>query len=123
MPTDINNLTPIDIARANWPVNCSHCGTNAVRVLETRPNRDSIRRRKHCSNCGHRETTYEIGQVKYKELEVLARLRKTLAGIEPDPVVLYCQDCQHWDSNTCDFGLPEAGGSFASDCSTYATTN
>jgi hypothetical protein len=119
MTADIHNLTPIDIARANWPINCSNCGANAVRVLETRPNRNAIRRRKHCCNCGHRETTYEISQAQYKELEVLARLRKVLSGEEPAPVGLMCQDCSNWAGGGCSFGFPEAGGRFATGCSVF----
>ena len=121
MPVDIHNLTPVEIARANWPVNCSKCGANAVRVLETRPNRDSIRRRKHCCSCGHRETTYEVSQAQYKELEVIARLRKVLGGDEPAAPKRHCQSCKHWDDGACDFGYPEAGGGFACDCSTYSS--
>jgi hypothetical protein len=119
MPADIHTLTPVEIARANWPSNCSNCGATEVRVLETRPSRDAIRRRKHCYHCGHRETTYEITQAQYKELEVLARLRKVLGGNEPAPITLLCQGCSNWHGGACSFGFPEAGGRFATDCSVF----
>jgi hypothetical protein len=119
MPADIHTLTPGEIAPANWPPICSNCGATEVRVLESRPNRNAIRRRKHCSSCGHRETTYEIAQAQYKELEVLARLRKVLSGNEPAPIALLCQDCSNWADRSCSFGFPEAGGRFATDCSVF----
>ena len=119
MPADIHTLTPIEIARANWPSNCSNCGAAEVRVLETRPNRDAIRRRKHCYHCGSREPTYEITQAQYKELEVLARPRKVLGSDESASIALLCQDCSNWHDGACSFGFPDAGGRFASDCSVF----
>ena len=128
-------LSPIDIARANWPTNCSHCGASAVRVLETRPNGKAIRRRKHCEACGQRETTYEISQKQYKELDVLAKLRHVLMGskgVEPAPMRRAtrkkaelkqegpdCSECIHWQHNDCGMSFPEAGGDFAAECSCF----
>lgn len=128
-------LSPIDIARANWPTNCSHCGAAAVRVLETRPNGKAIRRRKHCEACNQRETTYEISQKQYKELEVLAKLRHVLleSGIakaaqipqtskgkaKQKPQGPSCSECIHWQADACGLRFPEAGGAFAAECSCF----
>lgn len=40
---------------------CPFCGTDEDRVIDSRPARDghAIRRRRACSACGHRFTTYE----------------------------------------------------------------
>lgn len=40
---------------------CSHCSHTESRVLESRESQDelAIRRRRECSHCGHRFTTYE----------------------------------------------------------------
>lgn len=42
-------------------VNCPNCGTDSTRVRESRPAEDgsAVRRRRACSACGHRFTTYE----------------------------------------------------------------
>ena len=123
MPEHLERLRPIDIARANWPVNCSQCGASAVRVLERRPNRHAIRRRKQCTECGFRETTYEISQEQFKELQVVAKVRQALLGTgrveAAEPVGVQCSSCRHWAGVKCDFGFPEAGGAFAGECSMY----
>lgn len=120
-----HNLSPIDIARANWPTNCRYCGASAVKVLETRPNASAIRRRKHCEACGQRETTYEISQARFKELEMVDRVKKVLmegsAKIPEEKT--RCSQCKHWEDNSCDFGFPDAGGFFAADCSTFILRN
>jgi len=128
-PIDLDHLTPIDIARANWPVNCSRCGSNSVRVLEKRPNRAAIRRRKHCSACGHRETTYEISQKQFKEWKTIEKLgmqlREVLLGKSEKSAVaasdsgIQCPTCRHWSGKRCDFEFPEAGGRFAEECLMY----
>lgn len=40
---------------------CPSCGTDEDRVIDSRSSRDghAIRRRRECSSCGHRFTTYE----------------------------------------------------------------
>ncbi len=42
-------------------MDCPHCGTAELRVLESRPARDgqAIRRRRQCLNCARRYTTFE----------------------------------------------------------------
>lgn len=42
-------------------MNCPFCGTDEDRVIDSRPARDGreIRRRRECSACGNRFTTYE----------------------------------------------------------------
>lgn len=44
---------------------CPYCGTDEDRVIDSRPARDgrAIRRRRECSKCGNRFTTYEAPEV------------------------------------------------------------
>ncbi|MBU1983243.1 transcriptional regulator NrdR, partial [bacterium] len=44
---------------------CPYCGTDEDRVIDSRPARDgrAIRRRRECSHCGNRFTTYEAPEV------------------------------------------------------------
>lgn len=39
---------------------CIFCGSEDNKVLDSRNNDDSIRRRRECNSCGRRFTTYEI---------------------------------------------------------------
>ncbi len=39
---------------------CSYCGERETRVLDSRPVEIRIRRRRECSRCGKRFTTYEV---------------------------------------------------------------
>ena len=105
----LEQLTPLQIANANRPTNCSACGAREVRVIETRANNQAIRRRKQCLACKHRETTYEI--------------RAVLLGTDTPPPTpkLSCFNCTHWSRGKCAMDFPEAGGSFANDCSCYSS--
>ncbi|PZC49972.1 MAG: transcriptional repressor NrdR [Chloroflexi bacterium] len=38
---------------------CPHCGSSETNVIDSRPSKDAIRRRRTCSGCEHRFTTYE----------------------------------------------------------------
>jgi hypothetical protein len=118
----IDELKPIEIARHYIPTNCSFCGAKEVRTLETRPNRNAIRRRKHCLHCGKRETTYEISQLRYDQLQAIDKIRAILLGGDSLTDVkskLNCSTCTHWAHNKCGMDFPEAGGAFANDCSCY----
>lgn len=39
---------------------CPYCGERDTRVLDSRPAEMKIRRRRECTRCGRRFTTYEI---------------------------------------------------------------
>jgi len=118
----LDELKPHEIARHYVPVNCSFCGAREVRVLETRPNNNAMRRRKHCMSCGKRETTYEISQLRYDQLQAVDKIRAILLGGSPivakEPQ-LSCVTCNHWERSKCGMGFPEAGGLFAKDCACY----
>lgn len=33
--------------------------------------------------------------------------------------MIYCTSCKHWSHNRCGFGFPDAGDTFATECSVY----
>jgi transposase-like protein len=33
--------------------------------------------------------------------------------------MIYCTSCRHWGRNRCGFGFPDAGDTFATECSVY----
>lgn len=54
---------------------------------------------------------------KYKVLkEKFDRLRQMMLG---DDTVFACHNCHQWANDSCLLDIPEAGGSFASDCAYY----
>jgi len=49
---------------------CSNCGSyNNTSVIDTRENRDNVRRRRKCVACDFRWTTREITDAEYKSLK------------------------------------------------------
>lgn len=107
---------------------CPKCQSHSFYVLETRSNKDYTRRRRHCKDCQHRETFYEISQDRYrkfqkesKELEeLLLKLRKLLMGDEePESVKDKCKLCMYASHGQCALGFPEAFTPDAYDCSAY----
>jgi len=58
-------------------MNCPECNSKKTEVLDSRPRvfGDTIRRRRICSECDHKFTTYEI---KDKYLNKLEHIEKTL---------------------------------------------
>lgn len=52
---------------------CPHCGHDDTQVRDSRPTEDNtaIRRRRYCTNCGERFTTFE--RVQLRELTVMKR--------------------------------------------------
>jgi hypothetical protein len=109
---------------------CPDC-RGAYSVVESRDEGPYVRRRWCCDSCRQRATTYEVSRERYQELikaaETLNLIRSALGGLLPagppaSPPALTCQaNCKHWGENGCGFDWPEAGGSFATECSTYAS--
>lgn len=44
-------------------MNCPSCGFDDSKVIDSRPDDTSIRRRRECKNCHHRFTTYETIEI------------------------------------------------------------
>jgi hypothetical protein len=107
--------------------NCPHCGIRAVRILESRKEGGFIRRRKKCSACDERFTTFELTQSQLDELRYLSGVAKKLFKfIEEHESKTFsaasknCDYCIHMSAlGECSMGFPEAGGSFADECSLY----
>ena len=49
-------------------MNCPHCG-GETKVVDSRPNEDSTRRRRECLECKHRFSTVEIDADYYETLK------------------------------------------------------
>ncbi len=60
---------------------CPHCGPDHSRVKDSRATADSIRRRRLCSNCGARWTTFEVYGDEADRLETLIQFDADLQEI------------------------------------------
>jgi len=102
--------------------NCPSCNSSQIQVTESHVtfSNQARRIRRRCQKCGHNWTMYEITAEtldKYKVLkEKFDRLR-TLMFSEGN--VFDCHNCTQWTNDCCSLDIPEAGGSFASECSYY----
>lgn len=65
--------------------------------------------------CGPKKTKPKPPPV-VKPIEPRQRAPKK---VEPKKVTLYCKDCTHWWQKRCGLDIPEAGNTFAKDCSFY----
>lgn len=111
------------------PSVCPKCGQLGFKVIESRTTDGLTRRRKACAKCGHRTTTYEVTQAFYRtatqNAQIVDKLRSALGGHTPAQGrhnSATCESCQYMTKGECSFGFPEAGGTFASECSTYILT-
>lgn len=48
---------------------CPRCNALGLTCKDSRPNGETIRRRRRCLNCGYRFTTYEISAEDYRKLK------------------------------------------------------
>ena len=102
--------------------NCPRCNASKARVIEAHNTfQDQAKRiRRRCAHCDHAWTMYEITPEtldKYREMQdKFDRLHSLLFNEVP---TLTCHQCHQWDKDHCSLDLPEAGGTFASECSYY----
>jgi hypothetical protein len=98
---------------------CPSCNNPGLRVIETRPTPESIRRRKRCDVCGYRITTHEISQEVFQASKddaiALQRVRSAL-GVGERTSVIACLTCKFNQGDCCAFDLPEYGTEDAFDC-------
>jgi len=107
---------------------CPQCGNRTFRATEIRNREPQVRQRvpatrirRKCLTCKHAATSYEIDASQMKHFEKLQKFEEAvlkymkLDTLEGDA----CYDCIHWDSKGCTMQLPEAGGTFAQDCSLF----
>lgn len=106
---------------------CMRCKQPRAIVLETRQVGTTTRRRRRCTACGHRCTTYELQQDEWQQLTtaaaLLQRIEKTLlplrgrgaSPLEPDHAIP-CHTCRYVVGDDCSFGFPEYGTTEAKYC-------
>ena len=105
---------------------CPKCGNKSFRVKESRTREANVRRRtpatrvrRQCGVCGHVDTFFEIDSAQMKHFEALQRLEEAVVlHLQLDDTDS-CYACIHWDANGCSMHLPEAGGTFATECSLF----
>ena len=108
---------------------CPACKKQTAVTLESRSNKDSSRRRrKVCTECNHRYTTYEVSEEFYRAAvlnqKAVDNFIKCLnldrsSAVHDDSDVYACDDCVHMRSYGCSFEFPDAGGAFANECSMF----
>lgn len=117
-----HNLTiPLDF--------CPKCRQQTCITIESRINKDnSRRRRKECSECGHRYTTYEVSEHFYKSSNLNQRRVDTItkclnlnSSTQSTHALSdsFCDNCVYMCSYGCSFDFPDAGGTFATECSMF----
>lgn len=109
---------------------CPECNEYGFATQESRKTREATRRRRVCSSCDYRQTTYEVSQVWYREaqknrdivskLEEVMGLRSQGGADKTKSFKAFCSMCTFMTNRGCSFGFPEAGGDFATECSQYA---
>lgn len=48
---------------------CPKCNAYGLAIADSRPDGETIRRRRKCLNCGYRFTTYEISEEDYRKVK------------------------------------------------------
>jgi hypothetical protein len=102
-------------------VSCPVCRYPRFNSTESHPTMggDARRIRRRCSNCGHITTVYEVKRELLDELKELRATRERIRGLVGAGTSSYCTECKHWGPDGCGLEIPEAGGTFASECSTF----
>jgi len=108
---------------------CPFCRKQSCTVTESRINKDNTRRRrKTCKNCSKRHTVYEVSEEFYKKAvehdRLIQQFIKSLNLGSDSPTLnalehTTCDYCVHMRSSGCYFDFPDAGGTFASECSMF----
>jgi predicted RNA-binding Zn-ribbon protein involved in translation (DUF1610 family) len=108
---------------------CPECGEPTLATRESRKTREATRRRRICSVCGFRHTTYEVSQTWYREAQrnrdIVSKLQEVMgAGLQTKlkktkTSRASCLMCTFMTDRGCSFGFPEAGDEFATECSQY----
>jgi hypothetical protein len=108
---------------------CPFCKQQTCITIESRINKDNTRRRrKECTECKHRYTAYEVSEEFYKTALVNQRavdnfIKSLNLNLTPqlthDFIADTCDDCVYMRSSGCSFDFPDAGGTFAGECSMF----
>lgn len=108
---------------------CPVCKQQSSITAESKPNKDSARRRrKICTECGYRHTTYEVSEEFYRTAVINQRAVDNFikclnldrrSSVDDESNTHSCDDCVHMRSSGCSFEFPDAGGAFANECSMF----
>lgn len=101
---------------------CPVCRTISCKTIESRKTGDARRRRKQCTTCKTRVTTYEVSSEFYSESIANKKLIEKVTNLfgvsKAKPKT--CGECEYMISSECSFGFPEAGGEFADECTMFS---
>lgn len=126
-PENLNGFIP-------QKTTCPKCHNKTERILESRPSGTSRRRRYACDHCQTRRTSWELCDEEYQQLVSDQKKLHTIAqtiyksnGVTPkqiETLTKTCDQCHYYRphnmrGDNCDFGFPEAGGTFAAECSSF----
>ena len=101
---------------------CPKCKEGNFAVIESRPpgknGGHTRRRRRCCSNCNYRETTYEITKSAYEEYLQSKRIVSKLTTTLKEKVTnkRACYKCIQYYQNRCRLDIPELD---ATECAYY----
>jgi transcriptional regulator NrdR family protein len=117
------------VAPPSQPSICPKCKQQTAITIESRISKGDIRRRrKECTECSNRFTVYEVSEEFYKTAlehkSVIDKLIKSLnlnlvSDSKYESSSDTCDECVHMLSSGCSFEFPDAGGTFARECSMF----
>ena len=86
---------------------CPKCDASATWVIDSRPNKTMIRRRRKCGDCSHRWTTFEVAA---GNAEIALRVGSLAAKEEgqdlPHSYHLLVSEARHLTMEQCRFLIP-----------------
>ena len=106
---------------------CPKCTKRTFKVLESKkvPMSNARRRRYECTNCGERQTMYEVTDAFYNQSianeRVLHELKLYIdkkSGLV-NKHVKDCSTCEYNEGSACNFGVPEFDTEEAEGCTYY----
>lgn len=116
-------LQSLELGRMKRGNKCPSCGATNVYVIESRRSSNGTRRRKKCSSCGWRATTYEIDAALYQRLleyeKVMLAIQPLLNKAPAAEQGIVCDRCKFNDTSKCNHDLPEFQSEEAYDCVYY----
>jgi|DEB0MinimDraft_3_1074331.scaffolds.fasta_scaffold05682_6 hypothetical protein len=110
---------------------CPSCKTYRLKLVDSHKSFQSlsedIQRRQYRCPCRYAKTVYVVPQELLQEYKELKSKAEQIVRLLTDSTQTLkdCSSCSFWDHNAvkCDLGLPEAGGTFAEECSSYLDKN
>lgn len=101
---------------------CPKCNHTKIHVVESSPShqKETRRIRRRCINCDHSWTIYEIER---ETLDYYREIKQKYDYIKSfmlrDETSTTCNDCHQFVDGKCSLDIPEAGGTFATECSYF----